>query len=146
MLRRIAAGTVAGLIATLPQSAVVWGFRKLGVYRSRPAPMQVTDRLTRRVTGKDPSSAVQVAQHFAIGGAGGTACGVTSATVRPGVLAGLVTGLAMWAASYSGLLPALRIMPVPKEDEQGRAVTMFVAHVVYGLSMGWLLDRLAPGE
>ena len=146
MGNRLVAGTVAGLIATLPQSAVVWGFKRLGVYRTREAPLVVTERLTQRFAGSNPSLPLQMAQHFAIGAAGGTACGITSAVVRPGIVAGLLTGLGIWAASYRGLLPALSIMPPAEEDERGRAVTMFTAHVVYGAVMGWLTDRLSPSK
>jgi hypothetical protein len=145
-MQRVVAGTVAGVIATLPQSAVVWGFRRLGAYRSRPAPLVATEGLTERVTGSEPSLPLQIAQHFAIGGAGGAACGVTSVAARPGVVAGLLTGLGIWALSYRGLLPALRIMPSAEEDERGRAATMFAAHVVYGVVMGWLTDRLLRSE
>jgi hypothetical protein len=146
MYRRIVAGTVAGVIATVPQSAVVWGLRRLGVYRSRAAPLVATDGLTERITGSDPPLSLQLVQHFAIGGAGGAVCGVTRSAVRPGIIAGLLTGLSIWAVSYRGLLPALEIMPPVEKDERGRAVTMFAAHVVYGAVMGWLTDRFSPSK
>jgi hypothetical protein len=141
MINRVAAGTVAGVVATLPQSAVVWGSR---VYRSRPAPLVATDGMTERITGAEPSMALQVVQHFAIGGAGGAACAIASTILRPGIVAGLLTGLGPWAASHRGLLPALDITPPAEEDERGRAITMLAAHVVYGVAMGWLTDRLSP--
>ena len=46
MLRRIFAGAAAGVIATGPQSAVVWGARAAGIYDRRPPPEAVADTPT----------------------------------------------------------------------------------------------------
>jgi hypothetical protein len=150
MLQRIAAGSAAGAAATLPMSGVVWGARTIGVYRRKPPPEQVAEESTRplfepkRLPGP-ARAALKTGQHFGFGGAVGGVFGLASFAVKPSALTGLLTGLGVWAASYGHVIPAVGVMPPPGRDEHGRAATMVVAHVVYGLALGlglrWWLER-----
>lgn len=147
MLRRILLGAAVGAVATVPQSAVVWGGRRAGVYKSTPPPEQVTAAVADATAGEEnvPDEwwrpLVGVA-HFGYGAACGAAFGLVTGVLRPTWVAGVLAGLAVWKASYDGWLPATGIMPPPEEDEQGRVATMIAAHVVFGLAMGVLMEQI----
>jgi hypothetical protein len=147
MLRRILAGATAGIIATGPQSAVVWGARAARIYRRRPPPEVVSGTSTNALVqaGVLPAHLerpAMVAEHLGVGAAGGVLFALVSGVIRPAPIAGVLTGLAIWKASYDGWIPALRIMPPPEKDESRRQRTMLIAHVVYGLSLAPAFRRL----
>jgi hypothetical protein len=151
MLQRVLIGAAAGAIATVPQSAVVWGMKLAGVYQRTPPPERVAHEVTDAVVGEEnvPQewwTPVVLAQHFGFGASVGALFGATTALIRPTMAAGLLAGLAVWKASYDGWIPALRIMPPPEEDEAGRQTTMFLAHVAYGIALGYVVDRLTARE
>lgn len=145
---RLLLGGIAGVLATLPQSGVVWGMRRAGVYQRRPPPEVIVEDLTSK-TGSPPpgparSAPVKLAAHFGFGAAGGAGYGLLTSVVPVHPLTGVLTGLGIWKGSYDGWIPALGIMPPPEEDEQGRVVTMVLAHVAYGLALALVLRRLLP--
>ena len=151
MLRRILIGALAGAIATVPQSATVWGLRRAGVYRRRAAPEVVAEGITNATVGteKVPQEwwkPVMLAEHFGFGAAAGALFGLRAPILRPTTVSGLLAGLAVWKASYDGWMPGLRIMPPPEEDEQGRQVAMVLAHVAYGLALGAIVERLTSRD
>lgn len=147
MIKRMALGAVAGAVATVPQSLVIWGAKAAGFYRAKPHPEQVAEQMSmplinlRRVP-EDVRTPIITAEHFAFGAASGAVYGVSTGIIRPMPATGLVMGLAVWGISYGGWIPALRIAPLPQDDESGRAVTTLVAHAAYGLALGALLERL----
>lgn len=135
-------GAVVGVLATLAMSAVMLLAARLGLMRKHP-PQQIVERAS-QATGTPPDegqrNAVAAAAHLGFGAAGGAAFGALAHLVRPSapsVLA-LPWALAIWVGSYFGWIPALGILPPPDRDAPGRAWTMFLAHLVYGLSLGVL--------
>ena len=151
MLQRILAGGVAGAVATVPQSAVVWGLRAAGVYRRRPAPEVVTEGVTDSVVGLEnvPSgwlTPIKWAGHFGYGAGAGAAYGASTAALPATPLTGLGAGLLVWLVSYRGWIPKVGIMPPAERDERGRQLAMVLAHVVFGLTLGALVQRLAPRD
>jgi hypothetical protein len=52
------------------------------------------------------------------------------------VASGVMFGLAVWAGSYLGWLPATGIRHHAKEDPPARNALMIAAHVVYGGATG----------
>lgn len=145
VIKRILVGGAAGALATIPQSAVVWGLRRAGVYRRRPAPEVVAEGVIERVAGIGHLPAewrrpVTLVQHFGFGAVGGAVFALLTGLVRPSAALGLLAGLAIWKASYDGWIPALKIMPPPQEDETGRQLSLLAAHAVYGLALGTLVD------
>jgi hypothetical protein len=64
----------------------------------------------------------------------------------PAILAGgAAFGLAFWAISYTGVAPALDLLPPAPKDKPSRQAVLAAAHVVFGSSLavgaGWLLPR-----
>lgn len=148
VIQRVLLGAVAGALATAPQSAVVWGMRRASVYRRTPPPEKIVDELSAK-TGLPPdpeqprSMPVKLAAHFGFGAVGGAGYGLLTAVLPAHPITGLLTGLGIWKGSYDGWVPALGIMPPTDEDEQGRVLTMVLAHVAYGLAMAAVYQRLA---
>jgi hypothetical protein len=150
MLKRIAVGAFAGALATGPQSAVVWGLRAAGVYRSQAPPERVSERLTESTTDREPTlkrwfRPLMLVQHVGFGAAAGALYTLLSGRLRPNAVTGLIAGLGIWKVSYDGWIPAMKIMPPPTEDERGRQAALILAHVAYGVTLGALSGRLLPG-
>ena len=142
VLKRIVLGAMAGILATMPMSAVIWGLRHAGVYHSKPPPEtgRGGNRMARLARLPEPRRSrwqpLKLAQHFGFGSAAGAGFSLVSPVLRPKILAGMLVGIGIWLASYAGWIPALGILPPPQKDEKGRMFTMIVAHVVYGLTLG----------
>lgn len=147
MIRRILGGGVAGAVATVLMSAVIWGFKWAGIYKSEPAPEALSNRMLGRVTGKHARSGparktLVTLSHLGFGAGSGSVYGLSTRVQPPSVLTGTLFGIGLWLASYKGWIPGVSLMPPPEHDEKGRAVTMAVAHVVYGATLGWTTRRL----
>lgn len=54
---------------------------------------------------------------------------------------GVVYGLGVWAVSYLGWLPALRLMPKATHDRSERNAIMIAAHLVWGYALSRLIQR-----
>jgi hypothetical protein len=151
MLRQLAAGGLGGAVATLPMSALIWGAKRAGMYRSKPAPEAVASRFTRRFTGRHARATPQrqlltSLSHVGFGSGAGAVYGATAEVRRPSIWTGMLFGLVVWFVSYKGWLPALRLMPPPEHDEQGRTLTMVTAHLVYGAALGLVSGRSLPNQ
>jgi len=146
-MRRVIGGALAGLLATAPMTAVIYAGRRAGLLWN-PPPRQITGRVLQRIRGRGrmPRPAFQaswLAAHFGYG----SAAGVVYSLVRrllPGrpVLAGLTFGEGVWAASYLGLMPEMRLYPCPQQDTGSRTAVMIAAHAVYGVALAELFTRL----
>jgi hypothetical protein len=55
-------------------------------------------------------------------------------------------GLAVWAGSYLGWLPAAGVLPPATEEPAGKNAVMILAHVACGAALGVLTDRLIGGR
>src|SRR5262249_36443677 len=65
------------------------------------------------------------------------------------VVKGTAYGLAVWAGSYLGLLPALGILSPATRHPPRRTALMIAAHVVFGSALGVftdLLEKAGQGE
>lgn len=68
----------------------------------------------------------------------GAAYGVAAA-LRPalaGPATGVAAGLAVWAGSYLGWLPAAGLHPSPGRDRPGRPAAMVASHAAFGAALG----------
>lgn len=135
-------GSLVGAVATVAMSVVMLASQRAGLMLKQP-PERVVERGADAADLPADESAVDVAAsvaHVAFGAAGGLAFGLLRPRLPsvPPEPIGLAWGLVIWAVSYFGWVPALRIVPPPTDDRPGRAWTMALAHVVYGLALGGL--------
>jgi hypothetical protein len=78
----------------------------------------------------------------------GAGCGAlyAAAVRRSTPLRGMMFGTAVWAVSYAGFLPALKLMPPPHRDKPGRVATILTAHLVYGAALHAALTAGTPTQ
>lgn len=149
LLERAGLGAVAGAVATVPMSLVMLAAGRAGFMGEQP-PRLVSMKALRAATATDASrrepmrSVATAALHVAFGAAAGAgfATALRRASERAPVTSGIATGLAVWAVSYAGWIPALGVLPPPWRDRPGRPGSMLAAHVVYGASLGRTLASL----
>ncbi|HZU38004.1 MAG TPA: DUF1440 domain-containing protein, partial [Gemmataceae bacterium] len=77
--------------------------------------------------------------HFGYGASMGAGYGILGRHLRlPAAVRGILYGLAVYAVSYHGYLPALRILRPIAQHPPGRRVSLIAAHVVWGLATALL--------
>lgn len=144
------AGAIAGLLATVPMTLVMLATHKqLPPEQRYPLPPSlITQRAAAGFAVPYPSPMPNListlAAHFAFGAlAGAMYAGVPAALRRQcPVTTGVGYGLAVWAASYLGWVPALRLMPPATRQPAARNAMMIVAHVVWGAALSAVLEAL----
>jgi hypothetical protein len=146
-IKRAVAGAAAGMFATIAMSAVMGLARRAGLMGKHP-PEEITERALDAVGARpdDPVRDVLAAgAHLAFGIGAGAFYGLLPfpQSRRGRILSGAGYGLAIWASSYVGWVPALRLMPPPTEDRMDRQAIMAASHVVYGATLG-ALSRARP--
>lgn len=136
-------GAGAGAVATVAMSALMLGAQKAGLMGRQP-PERITQAATRGAVSGRKLDTLAAAGHLGFGAGAGAAFGlITHAVPRPGarITTGVGFGLGVWALSYAGWVPALRILPPPSHDHPGRPAAMVAAHVLYGAVLGGVLRR-----
>ncbi|MFI6393171.1 DUF6789 family protein [Nonomuraea sp. NPDC050540] len=145
MLRQVAAGAAAGVLATLTMSAAMVAGRRAGLMNEHPPKNVVRAMLPgskhRPKSGENVLGAVA---HLGFGAVAGATFGAFAGRHRTSAPAGVGYGLAIWLTSYQGWLPGLDILPPISEDRSGRPAVMAAGHVVYGLTLARALRHLAP--
>jgi hypothetical protein len=137
------ADAASGAIATAAMSAVMIVGDRVGLL-GEPPPVAITRTALRGAGVERPSGTAGLLApmaHLLFGVQGGIAFGLLRRLVPgvPGVLLGPIFALGVYGFSYKGWIPALGILPPPEDDRPGRPTVMIVAHVVYGLALGWLI-------
>lgn len=144
-------GALAGTIATLPMTLFMLATQRFlpeGQRYDLP-PEIITRDLAARVHLKPFLRKRQVLgatliSHFGYGA-------VAGALYRPlkrkrlilAPVQGLCFGLLVWAVSYLGLLPLLRLSASGPQEPLRRNLMMIAAHVVWGMTLGVITDLLA---
>lgn len=134
-----------GIVATLGMSAIMLLAKRAGLSGELP-PEAIADAIAEEMpTDEQPSEqdrdTFAVIMHFVFGGLAGVLYGfLAKDVVHPlrGTVLGMVFGSSVYAISYLGWVPALRILPPAHRDRPGRVATMVVAHWVYGALLGAL--------
>lgn len=146
-------GALAGLLATAPMTLTM----KL-MHESLPEPEQYPLPPRQVAMGvaekaglsehldESEREGLTWASHFAYG----AACGAVYAPLArrvplPPVLSGVSFGLAVWAGSYLGWLPAAGLISPATEHPPRRTAVMIAAHVVWGATAGLVVAQL-PDE
>ncbi len=151
LLSRMTNSALAGLIATMPMTAVM-----LLMYRFLPRsekyplpPRQITMKMAQEMGAKDEldrpqeRTAATLVGHFSYGvGAGAVYPLAAGWLPLPGWLRGILYGLVVWLVSYMGWVPAANLLPKPSDTPQRRNALMIAAHMVYGATLGWVARNL----
>jgi len=148
-MNHVTSGSLAGFVATVPMTAVMQLLHKYPVPEpERWPPRQIAERMGRRLgltqeLDHDERSALTWASHFGYGTSAGGLYGLLFGnTSVPPVTFGVGYGLAVWAASYLGWLPAAGIMRPATRQNRRRNVMLIASHAVWGGVLGLLTDRL----
>ena len=147
-------GALAGLAATGPMSVVMkLMHEQLPAHEQYPLPpravtMEVAERAgVREELDEGEREAATWASHFGYGAACGALYGALAANRRvPHVAAGVGFGLAVWAGSYLGWLPAAGILRPATEHPPRRTALMIAAHVVWGATTGLVVNALSEED
>lgn len=141
-------GAAAGAIATMPMT---WTMEVL--YRPLPQeeqyplpPREVSDAVLETAGLEDHLRESQqfwlaLVSHFGFGASAG-AVYATFSDALPGrpLIKGTAYGLAVWAGSYLGFLPALGLLTPATQHPPRRNALMLAAHVVWGSALGILTE------
>ena len=151
-MNRILLGGLAGLAATGPMTlAMKLLHEQLPREEQYPLPpRQVAEGLAEKAgvneqLDEEEREAATWVSHFAYGAACGALYGAVSGEKldEHPVLAGVGFGLAVWAGSYLGWLPAAGIISPATEHPARRNALMIAAHAVWGAGVGVALERLS---
>ena len=154
-LDRLAAGAAAGLLATVPMTALMVAWHRRLSWRSQEPlpPAQITGQMLRAIGLHDDlkdehEHGLTVVNHFAYGASMGAAFGALPCANTPtgAAASGIGFGLAVWSASYLGWLPATGLYRPATEDTAERNKLMIAAHVVWGGSLGLISHWLGRAQ
>jgi hypothetical protein len=151
LLRLIGLGAASGTVATAVMSALMLAGRRAGLMSELP-PHEIASRTVDRTDARDDLDHgdrrdLGWLSHFAFGAGAGALYALLRNVIRtpgPAWLHGAGYALGIWAVSYMGWLPALRLMPPADRDEPGRQPVMVAAHVVFGAVLGALVQPRLP--
>jgi hypothetical protein len=162
MPNSLTTGLLSGLAATLPMTCVMELLhRALPIHERYPLPpRQITQRMTRKVgveheLDESSKTGLTLVSHFAYGAAAGGLYAEIADQLRqplrqiplpPAARAaslGTLYGLLVWSVSYLGLLPAAGILSPATRHPARRNALMIVAHLIWGATLGLLVDRYA---
>ncbi len=150
-MNTILLGALAGLAATVPMSlAMKLLHQQLPEHEQYPLPpravtMEIAEEAGIKEHLNEPErEGLTWASHFAYG----AACGVAYAPLArhndlPPALKGAAFGVAVWAGSYLGWLPAAGIIRPANEHPPRRTALMIAAHVVWGVAAGLIVESLS---
>ena len=142
--RNLIKGAVAGLLATFPMTLFMrTAWRMLPPQEKYPLPpRQLTNRLVQELEppvrlNQDRLTALTYLLHFLFGAATGALYGVLEDRVPlHDDTKGPLMGMAVWAGSYLGWIPLLRMLPPATRHPWQRNVLMIVTHLIWGLALG----------
>jgi hypothetical protein len=140
LLKLAIRGAAAGAAATAALTTVFGAAGASGLIHRQPP-----EKIVRTLLPPLPTTAKEalaLASHAAYGMGGGALYASLVPQRLQGAGTGTLFGAVIWLAGYDGWLPAMRILPPAHEDRPGRAGSIFVAHLVYGWTLGWTAWRL----
>jgi hypothetical protein len=144
-------GSLAGLAATVPMSlAMRAGERFIPLHnKGHLPPRQITESVLaklglRKFLHREHRETAALLAHYGFGTAAGALLGLAAnkSTSIPKPVVGAATGLAVWAASYIGWLPAANLRRNSAEEPTERNLQMIAAHLVWGAAAGALLEAM----
>lgn len=149
-MNRYLAGAVGGLVATIPMTAaMLLLFRRLPPMEQYPLPpREITMEVASRVGQKHrlPETArtnLSLLAHFGYGALTGGLYPALGIRPRHPVIGGSIYGIAVWALSYLGWIPALKILHPATRHPPPRRRLMLIAHAVWGAGTTLITERLS---
>ena len=148
-MRRLLSGLLGGMIGTAAMTMAMRAMhRRLPPEDRRPLPPHYVAMALAEKSGvgqprrESDRKALTIAMHYA----DGTGTGVVYAVIAPRtrwapLVGGLPFGLAVWAGSYLGWLPAVGLHPPATEDSAERNGLMIVSHRLGGNHLRWSSGR-----
>lgn len=149
--QRLLFGALAGIAATFAMTAAARAMhRRLPPAERYPLPPReivegahpaIRERVPEAERGRQSTT---MAAHFGYG----AATGALYALVRRGggIVPGAAYGVLIWAVSYFGLMPGLRILRPAHDHPRHRNALMIAAHVVWGGTLATTLRELESAE
>ncbi len=150
MLSRALLGAVAGIAGTVAMTAAMRVlFNALPPDRRYPLPpRELVEAMhsARAVTMEEDRSRARASMlaHLAYGAATGTLFALASSS--PGPTKGAGYGVAVWAGSYLGWIPALGLLKPATRHPAERNALMLAAHLVWGATLGATLHEIERTE
>ena len=161
-MNRETAGLLAGMAATVPMTATMQALHAVlpGQQGAEAVPERITSSALRQVGALTGTAAEQVAgpkvggaarwsaaglfNHFSYGSGVGSMYALTRRHLpRSPALSGALFGLFVYGASYLGWLPVAGLHPSALDESREKNALLIGAHLVYGVSLGYLYDALA---
>jgi hypothetical protein len=147
--RELAAGAVAGTVATIAMSTLMLTTQRAGLLGEQP-PRKLSDAVLDAIGGgRADERTRRLGTSIVHVGIGATAAALHQAgrqvagRPRPAAIWGGGFGAVFWALNYGFVAPAIGIMPPPHRDRPGRAPVMLAANVIWGAVSAVVGDRLA---
>lgn len=145
---RTMSANLAAIGAAMAMMGVTMASRKLGLSHGEMLPKQTVERAL-DVTGLEQEVSEPQEKMLGMGAHMGfsMSSAMLYAQVRkhveiPGPLAGALFGLGIWGINLAGIAPMLGIRATPWKQDEGKAMTTIVAHIVFGVVLGVLYDAL----
>ncbi|HKX32306.1 MAG TPA: DUF1440 domain-containing protein [Blastocatellia bacterium] len=150
-MNRLIKGALAGLAATAPMTLA------MTVMHARlPRPEQyalpprlITEKVVEKAGGEEQLDErerrrLTLVGHFSYGLMAGACYPLLADGMKlPPVASGALYGLAVWAGSYLGWLPAVEILRPATEHPPRRTALMIAAHLIWGVTTGKLVGKVA---
>lgn len=137
------AGSIAGAVATVPMTAVMRAFEH---QQDLPPRVIAENAAGGAMEGlsEDTRDKLSMTAHFGFGAAAGAGFGaVAGQTGLPAVAEGALYGVALWGASYLGVMPAAGLYKPATEDKGSRTLMMIGAHLVWGAALGLVWQAIS---
>jgi putative membrane protein len=145
------AGAVSGFLATAPMTLAMEMMHRRLPWRERYAlpPREITMNLAdaagvKKHLPEEGRFAATMAGHFGYGTAVGALYAPLSRRVKaPAAVKGALFGMLVWTVSYLGVLPVAHVFPPATKQPRRRNELMIVAHLVWGISLALMAERLS---
>ncbi len=152
--RKLFKGALAGFIATAPMSiSMVLGWRFLPRREKYHLPPRlITGEIAEQVGIEDQMSeneliGLTILSHFGYGAVFGVFYALFENRLPiHSSLKGSSAGVAIWAGSYLGWLPAMGILTPATRHPWRRSLLMIVAHIIWGVTLGEVTRKLNANE
>jgi uncharacterized membrane protein YagU involved in acid resistance len=153
MWQRLLKGAIGGFTATVPMTAAMeLGSDQLPNRERYPLPPRIITKQLAKTIGiranldDETTRTATILAHFGYGATMGAVYSVITPRPWIGPTTGIAFGMAVWAGSYLGALPALGILRPATEHPARRNLLMIGAHVVWGSALGTALHSMSRNE